>query len=113
MLLGASVQPRLQDRSVLGRAGRVVALRGGSRSRTGGIGASGRHAPYPTEIFTGMLVYDSFTVYFRMFLLAFAVLFVILDADDRASRQQTAPISTRWCLVPRSACASWPRPIIC
>jgi NADH-quinone oxidoreductase subunit N len=30
------------------------------------------------EIFTGMLVYDSLTVYFRMFLLAFAVLFVIL-----------------------------------
>ncbi|MCI0333801.1 MAG: NADH-quinone oxidoreductase subunit N [Planctomycetes bacterium] len=30
------------------------------------------------EIFTGMLVYDSFTVFFRMFLLAFAAWFVVL-----------------------------------
>ena len=30
------------------------------------------------EIFTGMLVYDSFTVFFRMFLLAFAFWFIIL-----------------------------------
>jgi NADH-quinone oxidoreductase subunit N len=30
------------------------------------------------EIFTGMLVYDSLTVFFRLFLLAFAILFVIL-----------------------------------
>jgi NADH-quinone oxidoreductase subunit N len=30
------------------------------------------------EIFTGMLVYDSMTVFFRMFLLAFAFLFIIL-----------------------------------
>ena len=30
------------------------------------------------EIFTGMLVYDSMTVYFRMFLLAFAFWFIIL-----------------------------------
>lgn len=30
------------------------------------------------EIFTGMLVYDSLTVYFRMFLLAFAFAFIIL-----------------------------------
>lgn len=43
---------------------------------TGGLdklGGVGRH-----EIFTGMLVYDSMTVYFRMFLLAFAFWFVIL-----------------------------------
>ena len=43
---------------------------------TGGIDKladAGRH-----EIFTGMLVYDSLTVYFRMFLLAFAFWFVIL-----------------------------------
>jgi len=43
---------------------------------TGGIdklGDVGRH-----EIFTGMLVYDSLTVYFRMFLLAFAFWFIIL-----------------------------------
>ena len=31
-----------------------------------------------TEIFTGMLVYDSMTVFFRMFLLAFAFWFIIL-----------------------------------
>jgi NADH-quinone oxidoreductase subunit N len=30
------------------------------------------------EIFTGMLVYDSFTVFFRMFLLAFAAGFIVL-----------------------------------
>src|ERR1043165_3591121 len=30
------------------------------------------------EIFTGMLVYDSMTVFFRMFLLAFAFWFIIL-----------------------------------
>ncbi len=30
------------------------------------------------EIFTGMLVYDSLTVFFRMFLLAFAVAFIVL-----------------------------------
>jgi NADH-quinone oxidoreductase subunit N len=30
------------------------------------------------EIFTGMLVYDSMTVFFRMFLLAFALLFIVL-----------------------------------
>src|SRR3989304_2078828 len=37
------------------------------------LGDVGRH-----EIFTGMLVYDSLTVFFRMFLLAFAFFFVIL-----------------------------------
>lgn len=31
-----------------------------------------------TEIFTGMLVYDSVTVYFRLFLLFFAILFIVL-----------------------------------
>ena len=39
----------------------------------GKLGDVGRH-----EIFTGMLVYDSLTVYFRMFLLAFAFWFIIL-----------------------------------
>jgi len=37
------------------------------------LGAIGRQ-----EIFTGMLVYDSLTVFFRMFLLAFAFWFIIL-----------------------------------
>lgn len=43
----------------------------------------------PQELFTGMLVYDGMTAYFRLFLMAFAVLFVILsqmtgiaDRDD-------------------------------
>lgn len=43
----------------------------------------------PEEFFTGMLVYDGMTAYFRLFLMAFAVLFVILsqltgiaDRDD-------------------------------
>ena len=43
---------------------------------TGGmshLGDAGRH-----EIFTGMLVYDSLTVFFRMFLVAFAFWFMIL-----------------------------------
>jgi NADH-quinone oxidoreductase subunit N len=39
----------------------------------GKLGDVGRH-----EIFTGMLVYDSLTVYFRMFLLAFAIWFIVL-----------------------------------
>ena len=33
----------------------------------------------PQEFFTGMLVYDGMTAYFRLFLMAFAVLFVILS----------------------------------
>jgi NADH-quinone oxidoreductase subunit N len=46
------------------------ALPAGGLDKLGGVG---RH-----EIFTGMLVYDSLTVYFRMFLLAFAFWFIIL-----------------------------------
>jgi NADH-quinone oxidoreductase subunit N len=42
----------------------------------GGIGKLG--VVPRAEIFTGMLVYDSMTAFFRMFLLAFAVWFVIL-----------------------------------
>ena len=37
-----------------------------------------RRASQRQEIFTGMLVYDSMTVFFRMFLLAFAFWFIIL-----------------------------------
>ena len=58
------------------------------------------------ELFTGMLVYDSMTVFIRLFLLAFAVLFVILVATHRASpTAKTARIFTRWCSARRSACA--------
>ncbi len=42
----------------------------------GGIGQLGAVASH--EIFTGMLVYDSMTVFFRLFLLGFAVWFVVL-----------------------------------
>ena len=41
-------------------------------------GVSGFNSIARQEIFTGMLVYDSLTVFFRAFLLAFAILFVIL-----------------------------------
>jgi len=42
----------------------------------GGLGQLGQVGRQ--EIFTGMLVYDSLTVFFRMFLLAFAVWFIVL-----------------------------------
>jgi NADH-quinone oxidoreductase subunit N len=42
----------------------------------GGIQAIG--SVKSQQIFTGMLVYDSMTVYFRLFLLAFALLFIVL-----------------------------------
>jgi NADH-quinone oxidoreductase subunit N len=58
----------------LALAGSLVAfwyaLPAGGIDKLAGVG---RH-----EIFSGMLVYDSLTVYFRMFLLAFAFWFVIL-----------------------------------
>src|SRR3972149_2091916 len=47
------------------------------------LGGVGRH-----EIFTGMLVYDSLTVYFRLFLLAFVFLFVILVRVNRLAAKQ-------------------------
>jgi NADH-quinone oxidoreductase subunit N len=66
---GAKIDPFL-----LALVGSIVALwyalpAGG----LGQLGAAGRQ-----EIFTGMLVYDSLTAFFRMFLLAFAVWFVVL-----------------------------------
>ncbi|HVU90473.1 MAG TPA: NADH-quinone oxidoreductase subunit N [Pirellulales bacterium] len=48
-------------------------------------------SPYPTELFTGMLLFDGFTVYFRSVLLIFAVLFLVMtrlsgipDSEDGA-----------------------------
>lgn len=65
---------RLVDPFWLALAGTVLAawyaLPEGGLAKIGGVG---RH-----EIFTGMLVYDSLTVYFRLFLLAFAFWFIIL-----------------------------------
>ena len=56
----------------------------GSEPVTGG-------SPYPAEIFTGMLLFDGFTVYFRSVLLIFAVLFLVMtrlsgipDSEDGA-----------------------------
>jgi NADH-quinone oxidoreductase subunit N len=55
----------------------------------GGMGADAWSAIQRQELFTGMLVYDSLTVFMRLFLTAFTVLFVILarltglaDRDD-------------------------------
>lgn len=54
-----------------------------------GLTAAAFGAIEPQELFTGMLVYDSLTAFVRVFLMAFAVLFVILsrltgiaDRDD-------------------------------
>jgi NADH-quinone oxidoreductase subunit N len=56
----------------------------GSEPVTGG-------SPYPAELFTGMLLFDAFTVYFRSVLLIFAVLFLVMtrlsgipDSEDGA-----------------------------
>lgn len=43
----------------------------------GGLGTF--HAIEREELFTGLLVYDGMTAYFRLFLMAFAVLFVVLS----------------------------------
>jgi NADH-quinone oxidoreductase subunit N len=55
----------------------------------GGMSAAAWTSIQREELFTGMLVYDAVTVYMRLFLMAFAVLFVILsrltglaDRDD-------------------------------
>jgi NADH-quinone oxidoreductase subunit N len=45
----------------------------------GGMNAAAWNAIKRDELFTGMLAYDSVTVYMRLFLMAFAVLFVILS----------------------------------
>jgi NADH-quinone oxidoreductase subunit N len=44
-----------------------------------------------TELFTGMLVYDSFTIYFRSILLLFAVLFVIFTRLSGIPDREDAP----------------------
>jgi NADH-quinone oxidoreductase subunit N len=45
----------------------------------GGLNADAWSSVKREELFTGMLAYDSVTVYMRLFLMAFAVLFVILS----------------------------------
>src|SRR5262249_37862408 len=43
------------------------------------------------ELFTGMLVYDSFTIYFRAILLSFAVLFTIFTKLSGIPDREDAP----------------------
>jgi NADH-quinone oxidoreductase subunit N len=45
----------------------------------------------PSEIFTGLLVYDNFTVYFRTLLLAFAVLFAVFTKISGVPDRDAAP----------------------
>ena len=45
----------------------------------------------PSELFTGLLVYDSFTVYFRTLLLFFAVLFAIFTKISGVPDRDAAP----------------------
>ena len=78
-----------RDRSVLARARRLVRrvlVRASRRAACTAIGDVQRQ-----EIFTGMLVYDSMTVFFRMFLLAFAFWFIILVRHDRPGRPARRP----------------------
>jgi NADH-quinone oxidoreductase subunit N len=49
------------------------------------------HVAKPAEIFTGLLVYDSFTVYFRTLLLFFAVLFAIFTRISGVPDRDAAP----------------------
>ena len=74
--------PRLRlDAFYVALAGSIVAsswrLPGGTWARP----AAAEQAPqYPAEMFTGMLMFDGMTVYFRSVLLLFAVLFMRDDA---------------------------------
>jgi NADH-quinone oxidoreductase subunit N len=45
----------------------------------------------PSELFTGLLVYDNFTVYFRTLLLAFAVLFAVFTKISGVPDRDAAP----------------------
>ncbi len=45
----------------------------------------------PSEIFTGLLVYDNFTVYFRTLLMAFAVLFAVFTKISGVPDRDAAP----------------------
>ena len=57
------------------------------------------HAPVerPSELFTGLLVYDSFTVYFRTLLFFFAVVFTIFTRISGVPDRDAAP--DVYCLV--------------
>ncbi len=69
---------------------------------------------HSTELFTGLLVYDSFTAYFRTLLLLFAVLLTIFTRISGVPDRDAAPGRCTPCSSePRWACASWPRPTTC
>ena len=57
------------------------------------------------EIFTGMLVYDSLTAFFRMFLLAFAFWFIILVRMTGLADREDGQDFYRCCWARRWACA--------
>jgi NADH-quinone oxidoreductase subunit N len=60
----------------------VIAFLGAMTALVAAIPADGLgslHAIQREEFFTGMLVYDGMTAYFRLFLMAFVVLFVVLS----------------------------------
>jgi hypothetical protein len=81
------------------------ALPAGGFSAIGAIGEAHRQ-----EIFTGMLVYDSMTVFFRMFLLAFAFWFIILVRITGLPTNKTARILTL--LLGSTLGMSWRHPTI-
>ena len=72
---------RLIPGAVMAMAGVVVAL----YFQLGSAAVAESH-----EIFTGMLVLDTFTVYLRMFLLVFALLFIVFTVLSRIPDQEDA-----------------------
>lgn len=90
MLLGR--MPRLRiDAFYIALAGSIAALALAAPWRYLGGEAISGGSPYPTEIFTGMLLFDGFTVYFRSILLVFVILFLVMtrlsgipDSEDGA-----------------------------
>lgn len=57
------------------------------------------------EIFTGMLVYDAFSVYVRSLLFLFLALFVVFTQLTGVPITKTGPIFIHWRSAPRWACA--------
>ena len=90
MLLGR--MPRIRISAFyIALAGSIVALVLAAPWRYLGEEAITGGSPYPTEIFTGMLLFDGFTVYFRSILLVFVILFLVMtrlsgipDSEDGA-----------------------------
>ncbi|HEY1601581.1 MAG TPA: NADH-quinone oxidoreductase subunit N [Pirellulales bacterium] len=77
MLLGRIPRWRL-DAFYVALAGSIAALVLAAPWRYLGVDAPTASGTYPAEIFTGMLLFDGMTVYFRSVLLLFAVLFIVM-----------------------------------